>query len=56
MPLEKKTLGSIIYLFILFLHTYMFPACCFHQRTYMAQGDVNGALNETQSLSYVLFF
>ena len=26
-----------IYLFILFLHMCMFPACCFRQRTYMAQ-------------------
>ena len=36
-----------IYSFISFLHTYMFPACCFRQRTYMAQGLVNGVLNET---------
>ena len=36
-----------IYLFILFLLICMFPACCFHQRTYMAQGIVNGVLNET---------
>ena len=25
----------------------MFPDCCFRQRTYMAQGLVNGVLNET---------
>ena len=25
----------------------MFPAYCFHQRTYVAQGLVNGVLNET---------
>ena len=25
----------------------MFPACCFRQKTYMAQGLVNGVLNET---------
>ena len=25
----------------------MFPACCFNERTYMAQGLVNGVLNET---------
>ena len=24
----------------------MFPACIFHQRAYVAQGLVNGALNE----------
>ena len=34
-------------LFILFLHSCMFPACCFRQRTYMAQDLVNGELNET---------
>ena len=28
-------------LFILFLHTCMFPVCCFRQRTYLAQGLVN---------------
>ena len=26
-------------------HTCMFPACCFCQRTYMAQNLVNGVLN-----------
>ena len=36
-----------IYSFILFLHTCMFPACCFCQRRYMAQGLINGVLNET---------
>ena len=36
-----------IYLFILFLHMCMFPAFCFHQRTYMAQSLVNGVINET---------
>ena len=36
-----------IYLFILFLHTCMFPAFCFHQKTYMPQGLGNGLLNET---------
>ena len=36
-----------IYLFILFLHTCMFTACCFRQRTYMAIGLGNGTLNET---------
>ena len=29
------------------LYMYMFPASCFHQRTYVAQGLVNGVLNET---------
>ena len=36
-----------IYLVSLFSHTCMFPAYCFRQRTYMAQGVVNGILNET---------
>ena len=42
----KRFVFLKIYLFILFLHMCMFPACCFHQRTYMAQGLVNGVLNE----------
>ena len=29
----------------------MFPACCFRQRTYMAQGLFNWVLNETWTLS-----
>ena len=32
----------------------MVPACCFCQRTYVAQGYVNGALNETQTHSRLL--
>ena len=43
----KRFIFFRIYLFILFLHTCMFPACWFHQRTYMAQDLVNGVLNET---------
>ena len=38
---------GFIYLFISFLHMCIFPACCFHQRTYMAQGLVYRLLNET---------
>ena len=30
----------------------MFPACCFLQRTYIAQGLVNGVLNEPWTLSF----
>ena len=37
---------GFIYSFILFLHKCMFPACCFRQITYMAQGRVNGVLYE----------
>ena len=37
-----------IYLFILFLHTYMFSVCCFRQRTYAAQGHVNRVLNTSE--------
>ncbi len=53
----KRFVFFRIYLVILFLHTCMFPACCFRQRTYMAQGLVNGVLNETHvcSLSDFLF-
>ena len=43
----KRFVFFKIYSFILFLHTCMFPACCFRQRTYMAQGLVNRVLNET---------
>ena len=32
----------------------MFPACCFHQRTYVAQSHVNGALDQTQTHSCLL--
>ena len=38
---------EFFYLFILFLLMCMFPACCCRQRTYMAQGLVNGVLSET---------
>ena len=31
----------------MFLHTCMFPVCCFRQRTYMGQGFVNVVLNAT---------
>ena len=34
-------------LFISFLHKYIFPACCFRQRTYMAKGHVNRVPKET---------
>ena len=44
-----------IYLFISCLHTCMFPAYCFRQRTYMAEGDVNGLLNETWTPSCLEF-
>ena len=40
-------------LFILFLHMSMFPACCFHQRTYVAQEYVTGEPNETGTHSYL---
>ena len=36
-----------IYLLISFVHACMFPAYCFLQRRNMAQGLVNGVLNET---------
>ena len=34
-----------------FLHTCMFPACCFPPTAYVAQGHVNGAPNETRTHS-----
>ena len=42
----------VLFEFIYFVLTYvlyicMFPAYCFRHRTYMAQGLVNGVLNET---------
>ena len=41
--MNRSTKRSVIFkeLFIHFLHTCMFPTCCFHQRTYVAQGHVN---------------
>ena len=47
--MSRSTKGFVffrIHLFILFLRTCMFPACCFRQRTCMSQGFVNGLLNE----------
>ena len=44
---SKKRFVFFLNLFILFSHTCyicMFPAYCFHQRTYVAQGLVNGLL------------
>ena len=46
--------------FIYFVLTYvlymcMFPACCFHQRTYVAQSLVNGVLNDTWTHSCLQF-
>ena len=49
----KRFVFFRIYLFILFLHTCMFKASCFHQRTYMAQGLVNGVLNETFGYGFI---
>ena len=43
----KRFVFFKIYSFIKFLHTLMFPATCFRQRTYMKQGLVNGKHNET---------
>ena len=49
----RSTKRFVFFWFIYFdlsylLHTYMFPACCFRQRTYIAQGLVNGVLNENE--------
>ena len=45
--MKRFVFFEFIYLFISFLHLCMFPACSFCQRTYMAQGLINGVLNET---------
>ena len=37
--------------FRIYLYMCMFPTCCFPQRTYIAQGLVNGVLNETRTHS-----
>ena len=37
------------------LYMCMFPACCFRQKTYVAQGLLNGLLNET-CLQFECFF
>ena len=52
---KKRFVFFRIYLFILFLHTCMFPACYFHQRTYKAQGLVTEVLNETRTHSCLIF-
>ena len=49
---KRFVFSKFIYLFICLVFTYMlymcmFPACCFRQRTYMAQGLVNRVLSET---------
>ena len=46
--------------FIHFVLTYvlymcMFPACCFRQRTYVAEGLGNGVLNDLNSLLFALW-
>ena len=38
-------------LFISFLRTYMFLACWFRQKPYVAQGHMNGAANDTRTPS-----
>ena len=47
----RSTKRLVYFEFIYFVLTYvlyvcMFPACCFRQRTYVAQGLVNGVLIE----------
>ena len=39
----------VFFIIILFLHTCMFPVCCFRQRTCAAQSHMNRAPNETQA-------
>ena len=51
----KRFLFFRTYLFILFLHTCMFPAWCFRLRTCMAQSLVNEVFNDTWIHSFLLF-
>ena len=51
----KRFVFLFIYLFILFLHTCMFPAWCFRQRTFMPQGLVNGVFIENWTHSCLQF-
>ena len=44
---------SIVFTYVLYMC--MFPACCFLQRTYVAQGIVNRVLNETWTHSCFQF-
>ena len=49
--IRRSTKRFVFFKFIYFVLTYvlytcMFPVCCFLQRTYVAQGLVNGVLNE----------
>ena len=44
-----------VYLFVVILHTCMFPAWCFCQRTCMTQSLVNGVFNEIGTHSWVQF-
>ena len=49
--MNRSTKRFVLFLglFIFFLHTYMFPACCFPQRTYVAKGLMNRTSNETRT-------
>ena len=52
LKIGRSTKRSVFCEFIYFvltyvLYIYMFPACCFCQRTCVTQGLLNGVLNET---------
>ena len=55
--IRRPTKRFVFFEFIHFILTYvcMFPACCFHQRTCVAQGLVNGVLNKTWTHSCLQF-
>ena len=50
--MNKSTKRFVFFkeLFILFLHTCMFPACCFDQRKYVVQGHLNGGTQWNSNL------
>ena len=51
----KRFVFLRVYLFILFLHSWMFQECCFRQRTYLAPIFINGLLHETLTYSCLQF-
>ena len=58
--IRRSTKRIVFFLFIYFVLIYVlymciFPACCFRQRTYVAQGLVNGILSVTWTHSCFTF-
>ena len=51
--MNRSTNRSFKKIFVSFLRTCMFTACCFRQRTYVTQGHVILAPNETRIEIYI---